>query len=82
MPRKGIEELDVRHAVEQIEGEGKQATVRLVRNVLGTGSTAKISALLAKILAEKQSANTPDAPPPPEAILNLATQAESPEDPG
>lgn len=73
MPRKGIEELDVRRAVEQIEGEGKQPTVRLVRAVLGTGSTAKVSALLAKIRAEKQP-DIPVAPPPPEALLNLATQ--------
>lgn len=73
MPRKGIEETDVRRAVEQIEGEGKQPTVRLIRDVLGTGSTAKISALLAKIRAENQTADTPDAPPPA-ALLNLATQ--------
>lgn len=74
MPRKGIEETDVRNAIKQIQGEGKQPTVRLVRAVLGTGSTAKISALLAKIRAEKEPGDTLASLPPPEALLKLATQ--------
>lgn len=46
MPRKGIGEIDVRNALKMLKAEGRAPTVRLIREVLGTGSTAKISQLL------------------------------------
>lgn len=51
MPRKGITIDDVLRAMAEIEGRGNVPSVRLVRAELGTGSNAKILALMSEIRA-------------------------------
>ena len=65
MPRKGIGEVDVRNALKKLEADGRTPTVRLIREVLGTGSTAKIAQLLTIIQNQPEPATgLGDAMPP------------------
>lgn len=71
MPRPGINESDVLFAIETIEADGKTPTVREINRVLGTGSTATISRLMAAIRTKRAGTVKIDARPP-EAVLEQA----------
>lgn len=76
MARPGIKEADVLHAMEAIEAQGQTPTVREVNRVLGTGSSATISRLMAVIRAKRLSAPLIDARPPDsvQEHINALTQ--------
>lgn len=71
MARPGIKEADVLRAMEAIEAQGQIPSVREVNRVLGTGSSATISRLMAAIRAKRFCAPLIDARPP-DSIQELA----------
>ncbi len=53
MARLGVTYQDIANAAEQIKGQGKQPTIELIRNLLGTGSTTTIANHLRNWRAEQ-----------------------------
>ena len=58
MARLGVTYQDIANAADQILGQGKQPTIELIRNLLGTGSTTTIANHLRKWRAEQDGSSS------------------------
>lgn len=58
MARLGVTYQDIANAADQIVGQGKQPTIELIRNLLGTGSTTTIANHLRQWRAEQDGSKS------------------------
>ena len=58
MARLGVTYQDIANAADQLVGRGKQPTIELIRNLLGTGSTTTIANHLRKWRAEQDGSTS------------------------
>jgi chromosome segregation ATPase len=74
MARPGVGTERITEVIRELEAQGKEPTVTVVRERLGQGSFSTIGAVLADWRRERASESRPAVPEPPESVRHLVTQ--------